>query len=74
VITFSHMKLARRKLTEVKRFSDWARSQGPGEPFEFAFEHAPDHSCCRIEPLERTLAVLIGAARQAQPQEGGGRD
>jgi hypothetical protein len=69
MIVFNHRALARRRVTEVARFHRWARSLGPGEVFDLAIEHEPDRSCCRVEPWKTTLAILIGAARAAQPQE-----
>jgi hypothetical protein len=68
MIYFDHLKLARRKLTEVKRFRDWLLSASPGGELPgAALLHEHDGRCCRLESSGDTQRALVEAMRPATP-------
>jgi hypothetical protein len=63
MIQFEHLKLARRKLCEVKRYHDFLLTLTRGDFSEVAIVCEADGRCCRLEPWAVTAAILLKAAR-----------
>jgi hypothetical protein len=68
MIAFDHLKLARRNLSELKRFREWLMSAAPGEFDEVAVIHERDRRCCRKEPWDATAKAIVEAVRPPTPQ------
>ncbi len=56
---FDHLKLATRERLEVKRYCKALRKLRPGTLNLFDIYHEADGSCCKIEPVEQTMALLL---------------
>jgi hypothetical protein len=62
---FDHLKLVRRDLGEVARFSSWLRSATPGELCEVQVLHEHDGRCCRQEPWPTTYRTLSAGTHRS---------
>jgi hypothetical protein len=61
VITFDHLKLVRRNLTELHRYRRFVLGMTRGEVTEIAIEHEADNRCCKLEPWAVTNAYILSA-------------
>jgi hypothetical protein len=68
MISFDHLKLARRQPTELARFRRWVLGARPGDLERVVIEHETNGSCCKREAWNTTVASIITALEPPTPQ------